>query len=227
MLNNVSISIENFLKNIYLLEQNPGSDTRPGSLARALSISNAAATDMAKKLAERRLVDYEKYKALKLTDAGRKLALNVLRKHRLWETFLYRTFGLSLHEIHREAELLEHQTSEFLAEKISAYLNNPETDPHGDPIPNKAGKVDIEKGQINLSMAEAGRHYKITRLFSSAKGFFDFCQNNGLDVGSSLKVETQYADQRMTEISISGSRIILNLELTEIIYVKPCETSKK
>src|SRR5690606_33049030 len=125
-------------------------DTKPGNIAKKLGISNAAATDMAKKLAARELLHYEKYQALQLTDKGAKMAINVVRKHRLWEALLFKMFDMSLHEIHREAELLEHQTSDFLAEKISAYLGNPKFDPHGDPIPNADGEITTEDTSISM-----------------------------------------------------------------------------
>jgi len=221
MLYNISASTENFVKNIYLLEQTYSHDTRPGSVARALGISNAATTDMARKLTKRNLVEYKKYKSLKLTSEGKKLALSVLRKHRLWETFLYRTFDFSLHEIHREAELLEHQTTDFLTEKISAYLGDPDIDPHGDPIPNRDGKLYVQKGQVILTNAQAGYSYEISRLFSSNKEFFDFCSRNDINVGKVLKVENQYVENQMTEVSIHDTRLLLNVDFSNIIYVTP------
>src|SRR3989304_9227700 len=99
----MSVSTENFVKIIYLFEQNQGFDTKPGSIAKGLGITNAAATDMSRKLAGKKLIYYEKYHQLKLTAEGKKMALKVIRRHRLWETFLYTTLNLTLHEIHREA----------------------------------------------------------------------------------------------------------------------------
>ena len=160
---------------IYKNQKNDAYDTKPGNIAKKLGISNAAATDMAKKLSARNLINYEKYQQLTLTKEGTKMALDVVRKHRLWEAFLFKTFDMSLHDIHREAELLEHQTSDFLAEHLSAYLGNPEFDPHGDPIPNAAGEITTTDTSIALSKAKAGKSYKITRLLSDDKEFFDFC----------------------------------------------------
>ena len=137
----MSVAIENFVKAIYKNDKHDSNDTKPGNIAKKLGISNAAATDMAKKLAEKDLLNYEKYQALQLTDKGEKMALNVVRKHRLWEALLFKMFDMSLHDIHREAELLEHQTSDLLANKISEYLGNPKFDPHGDPIPNELGEI--------------------------------------------------------------------------------------
>jgi DtxR family Mn-dependent transcriptional regulator len=215
----MSTSTENFIKTIYLLERKQTADTKPGSVARLLGISSAAATDMSRKLAKRKLIKYEKYQKLRLTDDGVKLATDVIRKHRLWEAFLYYTFNMSLHEIHREAELLEHQTSDFLADKISEYLGNPQFDPHGDPIPDSSGKLAISN-DIVLSHAKSGTIYEVTRLFSSDKEFFDFCKNNTITVGSAIRVEKQYPNNKMTEITIDNIKLLLNSDFSNIIYVK-------
>jgi len=225
--NAVSIATENFIKAIYNSEQGETLDTKPGSIARALGITNAAATDMARKLATKRLIDYEKYKELKLTPSGKKVALNIVRKHRLWETFLHRVFGLSLHEIHREAEQLEHLTTDFLAEKISRFLGNPTIDPHGDPIPDLQGVISSDNDSILLTSAEPPGEYEISRLSSSDKEFFDFCQTNGLTVGSTLLVKKQYAKSRMTEIELNNTRILLNAEIASILYVKRIKRNRK
>jgi DtxR family Mn-dependent transcriptional regulator len=215
----MSTSIENFVKVVYQYEQNHVPDTRPGTIARALGISNAAATDMSRKLAGKKLIYYHKYQALKLTEGGRKMALHIIRKHRLWEAFLFRVFNLSLHEIHREAEMLEHQTSDFLAEKISSYLGDPFTDPHGEPIPDEHGSIWYRSEQLLLTFAETGRNYEITGLIGSEKEFFDFCASKNLKIGTRLKVLNQYEKVNMTEIKAGNKKISLNHEIANIIYV--------
>lgn len=215
---NRSSSAENFIKTVYRQHQALKPDSRPGTLARKLKISNAAATDMARKLAAKDLVNYTKYKELTLTPKGRKLALNVIRKHRLWESFLYQTLHLSLHEIHREAELLEHLTSDFLANKISEYLGHPAADPHGDPIPAQDGSIEQEKETMPLSEAIPGQEYLVSRLSGSEEDFLDFCVTNQLTVGNIIKVEKQY-NSGMTEITIADNKIILNRDFTTTIFV--------
>jgi DtxR family Mn-dependent transcriptional regulator len=216
----MTVSVENFVKAIYRQSSLSNADTKLGTIARLLHISNAAATDMARKLSERKLVHYTKYKPLTLTARGEKLALNVIRKHRLWESFLYRTLNLSLHEIHREAEVLEHLTSDFLANKIDHFLGNPSTDPHGDPIPANDGKEKSDDSQRLLSEVNAGNSYHICRLYSSDKDFFDFCDSNQLRIGSTVKVEKQYDSRKMTEIKVNQNTILLNEEFASIIYVR-------
>ncbi len=217
----MSASTENFLKKIYVQTQVPGADTRLGTLAKMLNISNAAATDMARKLAKKNLVNYVKYKQLSLTDEGRILALKVIRKHRLWETFLYKTLNLSLHEIHQEAEMLEHLTSDFLAEKINDYLGKPTIDPHGDPIPTYNGNINFDNTQLLLKDAVEGHSYKICRLFSSDKDILDFCTENKLTKGSTLSVIKRYPSKNMIGIKMGDNKILLNQEFTGSIYVKP------
>ncbi|MGV8964043.1 MAG: iron dependent repressor, metal binding and dimerization domain protein [Candidatus Saccharimonadaceae bacterium] len=218
----MSISIENFVKTIYLQEQRMGEDTRTGTLAKLLNITNAATTDMARSLAQKDLVHYEKYQKLSLTPEGRKLALKILRKHRLWEAFLYKTLNLSLHEIHEEAERLEHLTSDFLADKIDSYLNFPTSDPHGDPIPCIDGsfKPESDSEVIILSKAGIGRDYEIVRLFSSDPDFFDFCTSSHIIIGKTIRVIKIFEEMKMIEISIDEKSLLLNEEFTNIIYVK-------
>lgn len=215
----MSIAIENFVKAIYKNDKNDSNDTKPGNIAKKLGISNAAATDMAKKLATKDLLHYKKYQALQLTEKGTKMALNVLRKHRLWESFLFKLFDLSLHDIHREAELLEHQTSDLLADKISAYLGHPKFDPHGDPIPNANGEITTSDSSMALSKTKEGKAYVISRLMSDDKEFFDFCTQNDLKFGNTISVTKQFINSNMTQIEVNGQTLLLNKDFTSIIYV--------
>lgn len=215
----MSVAIENFVKAIYKNGKRNNNNTKPGNIAKELGISNAAATDMAKKLAVKKLLQYEKYQPLKLTEKGTKMALSVIRKHRLWEALLFKMFDMTLHDIHREAELLEHQTSNFLANKISEYLGNPKFDPHGDPIPNEDGEITTTDASIILSNAQEGKTYIISRLMSDDKEFFDFCALNGLKYGNTLVVSKQFTKNKMTQILINNNTLLLNQDFTSIIYV--------
>ncbi|WP_026754445.1 metal-dependent transcriptional regulator [Sediminibacter sp. Hel_I_10] len=215
----MSVAIENFVKAIYKNDKHDVDDTKPGNIAKKLGISNAAATDMAKKLATKDLLHYQKYRALQLTEKGTKMALNVVRKHRLWEAFLFKMFDMSLHEIHHEAELLEHQTSDLLAEKISTYLGHPKFDPHGDPIPNAKGDITTIDTSISLSEATEGKTYIISRLMSDDKEFFDFCSQNGIKYRNSISITKQFSGSKMTQINTGSHTIVLNGDFTKIIYV--------
>ena len=216
----MSSSIENFVKTIYSFYKLEARDTKPGSIANALGISNAAATDMARKLSEKNLVEYQKYQPLKLTPKGERLALQVIRKHRLWETFLYRTFNMSLLEIHHEAELLEHSTSDKMVDILWNYLDKPDFDPHGDPIPNVYGSFDFEQGSVVLFKTEENVDYRIIRLVSNDEEFYNFCCDNKIEIDSKIKVVKQYSKNKLTEILIDGRQIIIPKEFSNNIYVK-------
>jgi len=216
----MSISIENFVKTIYLQEQRLGGDTRPSTLSKLLNIPNAATTDMARSLSKKELVNYAKYQKLSLTPDGRKLALNILRKHRLWEAFLHKTLNLSLHQIHQEAERLEHLTSDFLADKIDEYLNFPASDPHGDPIPCSDGNETLNIEAIVLTAAEINKDYNIVRLFSSNPNFFDFCASNNITIGNAVQIVNIFDELKMMEVTIGDKKLLLNEDFTNKIYVE-------
>lgn len=215
----MSVAIENFVKAIYQNKMNEALDTKPSTIAKKLQISSAAATDMAKKLAIKGLVDYEKYQELKLTPEGTSIALRIVRKHRIWESLLFKLLDLSLHEIHREAELLEHQTSDFLADKIHEYLGSPDFDPHGDPIPNNDGEIVEIKNVISLANAQEGESYKISRLQSDDKDFFDFCATSGLINGEHIYIEKQFEKTQMTQITINNTTLLLGYNFTSLIKI--------
>lgn len=215
----MSVAIENFVKAIYKNDSRTGYDTKPSTIAKKLDISSAAATDMAKKLATKGLLDYQKYKELRLTEAGSTMALKVIRKHRIWESLLFKILDLSLHEIHREAEFLEHETSDFLAEKIHEYLGFPDFDPHGDPIPNTDGKLPEIKNMTLLSNAKEGLCYQIARLNSDDEEFFDFCTTNGLINGKVLRIEKQFQKTGMTQIKVNNAILVLHKSFTAQIQL--------
>jgi DtxR family Mn-dependent transcriptional regulator len=116
--------------------------------------------------------------------------------------------------------MLEHQTSDFLADKIEVYLGNPVSDPHGDPIPDNKGKIVADASLILLSEATEAQEYKVGRIFSSEESVLEFCETNNIKVGTTIKVEKQFEQSKMTEIQTGNSRILLNKEFTDIIYLK-------
>lgn len=215
-----SISVENFVKTIFQINSENVSDVKFNSISEKLGISRSATTDMAKKLAVHDLVQYKRYQGINLTKEGEKLALSVIRKHRLWETFLHQVLGLTLYEIHREAENLEHLTSDFLAEKIYEYLDRPKFDPHGDPIPDVTGNIDSTSDQMLLSEVLPHKKYLIVRLSSSKEYFFDFCMKNSMFPGVEILVENQLPEVKMTDVFIDNTRLLLNEEFAKTIYVK-------
>src|SRR3954454_17612488 len=143
-----SITVENYLKQLYLEQQNASEELVPmGKLASAMGVVPGTATSMVKALADSGLVSYEPRFGARLTKAGEQLELHVLRRHRLVELFLVKVLGLDWSEVHDEAEHLEHAVSEKVLERIDAFLGHPSVDPHGDPIPTSKGKVFPQKLQ--------------------------------------------------------------------------------
>lgn len=135
-------AVEKYLKTIYEIQQQ-GGRVKTTTLAQTLGVTAGSVTDMIKRLASLRpkLVSHELHKGVALTPRGKKIALNVIRRHRLLETFLNRVLGFSWDEVHEEAKNLEHHISDRLTDAIAEYLNHPRYDPHGDPIPEKDGKI--------------------------------------------------------------------------------------
>ena len=134
-------STEDYVKGIYKLQQQ-GKSVPTSILARHLKIGDGSVTDMIKKLSMKKLVEYTPYRGVSLTHSGKRLALKMVRRHRLWEMFLVKYLGYKWNEIHDEAERLEHMTSDEMEERLDRALGYPKTDPHGDPIPNMRGEVE-------------------------------------------------------------------------------------
>jgi DtxR family Mn-dependent transcriptional regulator len=153
---------EDYLKAVYLLKST-GREVTNSALANHLDVSPASATNMIKKLADLKLVKYEPYQSILLTEAGERVALEVLRHHRLIELYLHQELKLPWDQVHAEAEKLEHVISETLEDAIAVALGNPMVDPHGDPIPTKKGQVGKIAG-VPLTHAELNRRYRIVRV---------------------------------------------------------------
>ncbi|MEZ4682733.1 MAG: metal-dependent transcriptional regulator [Caldilineaceae bacterium] len=153
---------EDYLKAIYLL-MTEGAKVNNSALAGYLDVSPASTTNMVKKLAELNLVEYEPYQSIMLTEAGRRVALEVLRHHRLLELYLHQKLNLSWDQVHAEAEKLEHVLSETLEDAIAAALDHPTVDPHGDPIPTKDGQIADVVG-APLSIAELNQPQQLIRV---------------------------------------------------------------
>jgi DtxR family Mn-dependent transcriptional regulator len=145
---NFSTTEENYIKAIFHLQHADGNVTT-NEVAAELNTKAASVTDMLKKLKQKKILNYEKYKGFRLSGEGKKIALNIVRKHRLWEFFLVEKLDFGWDEVHEMAEELEHLTSTKLIDKLDAFLGFPKFDPHGDPIPDVNGKMTTKK-QINL-----------------------------------------------------------------------------
>lgn len=214
-----SVSKENYLKTIFIRNQAEKKPVSTTEIAARLEISNAATSEMAKKLAESGLIKYEKYKGLRLTKKGEKIAIDVVRRHRLWELFLVKVLNLNWAEVHDEAEKLEHISSEKLIDKIDEFLNYPEFDPHGEPIPRKNGKLPVLPETINLSDAEIGESYQIAKVDDSSNELMNYLMKIGVKLNETVKIIEKLNFDNSIIIEIKGSTVNLSEKVTKSIYV--------
>ncbi len=185
-----SSTVENYVKQIYLLQQFNEDLVSMGKLAGILGVVPGTVTTMIKTLADSGLVVYEPRGGVRLSRGGEQLALHVLRRHRLVELLLVKVLGLDWSEVHDEAEELEHAISDKVLEKIDALLEHPSVDPHGDPIPSAKGKV---PGGQHLSLMEcaAGDTVRISRILDQNPAFLQFIGRSGLTPGVTVTVQAR------------------------------------
>lgn len=215
-----SLTAENYLKTIYhLLEQEPEGVTT-NALAASLKIKPATVTDMLRKLAGNKLVKHEKYYGVTLTDKGRKTALEIIRRHRLWEVFLAQKLQFSWHEVHDMAEQLEHIQSDELIERLDQFLGYPKTDPHGDPIPDKKGRISIHDFKP-LSALTAKQSGAISGVLEHSPAFLQYLEKNGLSLGNEIEVLEVYAFDQSADIKLNQKKTIhLSYEVTKNLLIK-------
>jgi DtxR family transcriptional regulator, Mn-dependent transcriptional regulator len=183
-------TVENYVKRLYMEQQRSPERLVPmGRLAAVMGVVPGTVTTMVKALDEERLVHYEPRSGVRLTRSGEKLALHVLRRHRLVELFLVKALGLDWSEVHEEAEVLEHAVSEKVLQRIDDLLGHPTADPHGDPIPDAAGAV-VQRHVQTLADFAAGQEVQVARVESEDPQFLKFADEHGLVPGSLVLVES-------------------------------------
>jgi len=181
-----SPAVQDYAKAIYALERRDGS-VSTNALADRLGVTAASASGMVKRLDELGLVEHQPYRGVSLTDDGRRVALEVMRHHRLLELYLVETLGVPWDRVHQEAEVLEHVLSEELEELIAAKLGDPTHDPHGDPIPTR--DLRIEEGSTqSLQALEVGARGRFARVSDSDPEMLRFLADRGIAPGDSLEV---------------------------------------
>jgi DtxR family Mn-dependent transcriptional regulator len=177
------LTVENYVKTIALIgaRDSGRAAVATGELAQALGVSPGTVTGMLKTLSEANLATYTPYEGARLTDAGQRLAMKVIRRHRLVELFLVRTLDMPWDEVHEEAEHLEHAVSERLVERIDRFLGNPSVDPHGDPIPRADGSL-TETGGTPMTQLAAGERFRVVRVVDQDPAFLRYLSECGLDL---------------------------------------------
>lgn len=214
-----SASKENYLKAIFHLQQEQAS-VSTNALAQALQTKAASVTDMLKKLKTQKLLHYEKYKGVKLTTEGRKVALLIIRKHRLWEYFLVQKLGFGWEEVHEMAEELEHVTSKKLIDRMEEFLGFPETDPHGDPIPDLLGRMPVSK-QVNLADLTINASCTVSNIGDQTADIMELLNHKNIRIGTKLQVKKKFSFDNSLEIKLPNqTAFTISEHLAKNLFVK-------
>jgi len=201
----ISLTEENYLKAIFKLSDDGAKPVLTNELAALMHIRAATVTDMLKRLANKNLIAHEKYHGVEITKQGKAEALKIVRKHRLWETFLVEKLNFSWDEVHEVAEQLEHIQSPLLIEKLDEFLKYPRQDPHGEPIPDKYGKM-LEISQIPLSECQSKKHTTVSAVRNDSPTFLKYLSKIGVRLGSKISVLNKTEFDGSQEILIDGKK---------------------
>jgi DtxR family Mn-dependent transcriptional regulator len=213
-----SFTEENYLKHIYKLSKRSEKGVSTNALAERLDTKASSVTDMIKKLAAKKLVDYKKYQGVTLTKKGQKIAVDIIRKHRLWEVFLLEHLGFGGEEVHDVAEELEHINSETLVDRLDKFLGYPKYDPHGGPIPNSEG-VFPEPKRVKLDELEVGRKTKVMGITEHSDAFLTHLKKLGLELGVEFILKERSDFDRSIEIELNNKTIQLSHDVAKNIFV--------
>jgi DtxR family Mn-dependent transcriptional regulator len=216
--NKYSVSEENYIKAIFHLQEEV-ERVNTLQLAQVMKTKPASITDMLKKLKNKKLLDYQPYYGFKLTNEGNKIALGVIRRHRIWEYFLAEKLHFNLHEIHELAEVLEHVSSKKLIDKLDAYLGLPKFDPHGDPIPDLNGKIALEN-HVLLSVMKVKTKGRVCRIASASKKIMELISHQQIKLGSQIMVLQRFEFDDSMEIMIDGThKVNISQQLAKNIFI--------
>lgn len=210
---------ENYLKSIYTLEKEFSNAINTNLIAEKMQTKASSVTDMLKKLDSKELVVYKKYQGVSLTVKGKKAALKVIRKHRLWEYFLVEKLNYSWDKVHDIAEQLEHIQSETLIDNLDAFLEFPKFDPHGDPIPDKCGNITTNKG-VNISGLQIGDEGILKSVKDSSTSFLNYLDKQKLALGDTIKVIDIEPFDHSVQIETKGRSLLLSKHVAENLYIK-------
>lgn len=195
-----SSSKENYIKAVFHLQQQQENVTT-NALAEALQTKPASVTDMLKKLKAQKLLQYEKYRGVKLTAEGKKVAVQIIRKHRLWEFFLVEKLQFGWEEVHEIAEELEHISSKKLIDRLDAFLDFPQRDPHGDPIPDINGKMPLLQ-QSAVSEMPAGSTGTVNGISDQSAEMLELLKHKNIQLGTRLEIKKRFEVDGSVEIKI-------------------------
>jgi DtxR family Mn-dependent transcriptional regulator len=213
-----SEQIENYLKNIYKLQSSDGKVTT-SSLSKNLNISAASVSEMIKKLAEDGTLTHTPYKGFELTEIGKKQALHIIRKHRLWEMFLVDVLKFKWDEIDQEAEKFEHIMSPKMEDKIDEVLGFPTVDPHGDPIPAKDGTI-LNPATIPLSKIATGTSVRVLRVSDADSDLLQYVSSIGICLNKEITIKQKLKFDSSLMIGIDTREVNISSVIAESIFVE-------
>ncbi|MFB9054930.1 metal-dependent transcriptional regulator [Formosa undariae] len=211
-------SEENYLKAIFHLQQDADGGVSTSSISEVLKTKSASVTEMVKKLSEKKLVDYQKYYGVHLTEVGKTHALNIVRKHRLWECFLVERLNFNWDEVHDVAEQLEHIKSAKLVEELDKLLGRPSYDPHGDPIPDANGNLP-KTSRKKLCQLNVGDQGVCKGFKDNSPSFLQFLAKQNISLGTEIDVlDVEPFDESM-KIRVDKKEVTLSKVATDNIFV--------
>lgn len=217
---NFTVAEENYIKAIFHL-QATDDNVSTNDLAGKLKTKAASVTDMLKKLKSKKLLHYEPYQGVRLNNEGKKVALGIVRRHRLWEYFLVEKLSIGWDEVHVIAEELEHVSSKKLIDHLDVFLNHPKFDPHGDPIPDSNGKIVIQH-QVRLINVPEGSEAEVTSVGSQSSELLELLKHKNITIGTRLEVKKKFSFDHSVEIKIKTHPLTtLSPQLAQALFVKP------
>lgn len=222
-----SQSEENYMKAIYALTSVDKEGVSTSDIAGRLNTKASSVSDMIRKLSEKKLVHYKKYKGVTLTKSGEKLALEIIRRHRLWEVFLLETLHFEWDEVHDIAEQLEHIHSRELIDRLDQFLEYPAYDPHGDPIPNADGQFPKREKSVLLSDLKASQTGVICGVRDSSSSFLQYLAANQLTLGVELRIKERYDFDNSMVLSLGkkGQELSISQLVSQNILVNPIKNN--
>jgi len=212
-------SEENYIKAVYHLSELSDKQVPTNAIAEQMETKPSSVTDMVKRLSDKGLVDYVKYQGVSLTDSGIKTALSIIRKHRLWETFLVERLGFNWDEVHEVAEQLEHIKSEKLIDRLDEHLGFPKHDPHGDPIPGKNGEFQEYKKAL-LSELPVGAEGICVGVKDSSAAFLQYLDKLGVAIGEPVHIVGKEVFDGSLHLKIGGREHTVSHQIATNIYLK-------
>jgi DtxR family transcriptional regulator, Mn-dependent transcriptional regulator len=210
---------ENYLKEIYKIIENEGCSASTNAIAQRMNTAAASVTDMMKRLSEKQLIHYEKYKGVLLSDEGNRVATQLIRKHRLWEVFLLQSLHFAWDEVHELAEQLEHIQSEELINRLDSFLKFPKFDPHGDPIPDANGNYTLRK-QLLIKDLELHKTATVVGVNEHSSSFLQYLNRINLTLGAKIMIQEHFEYDGSKFVSINDEKaIIVSGKICENVFV--------